>query len=138
MIGKRKMTKSGEVCRSGFEKKILEWLVSIKTKYEYEPFKIKYSVPARAATYTPDVVLPNGIIIELKGRFTAVDRKKHLLIQEQRPDLDIRFVFMRAATKLSKASNTTYGMWASKNGFIYADKEIPTCWIKEKAKNGNS
>ena len=32
------------------------------------------------------------------------DRKKHLLIKEQHPELDIRFVFSRAGNKLSSKS----------------------------------
>ena len=43
--------------------------------------------------YKPDFVLNNGIIIEAKGWFKARDRVKHLLIQEQYPELDIRFCF---------------------------------------------
>ena len=37
--------------------------------------------------------LDNGIIIETKGAFNSADRKKHKLIKEQHPELDIRFMF---------------------------------------------
>ena len=36
----------------------------------------------RSITYTPDFVLPNGVIIETKGRFVAADRRKHLEIKK--------------------------------------------------------
>lgn len=98
-------------------------------KYTYESMKVKYQRPP--SNYTPDIVLENGIIVELKGYFDAEDRSKHLLIQTQRPDLDIRFVFYRANTKLHKSSLTTYGSWATKHGFKWADKEIPQEWIME-------
>ena len=61
-------------------------------------------------TYTPDFELPNGIIIESKGRFVAADRKKHLLVQKQHPELDIRFVFSNSKAKISKGSKTTLCM----------------------------
>ena len=43
--------------------------------------------------YIPDFVLDNGIIIETKGLFTSEDRRKHIEVQKQHPELDIRFVF---------------------------------------------
>jgi len=97
--------------------------------FKYEQFKIKYEVH-EIRTYTPDFELPNGIIIESKGRFVAADRKKHLLVQKQYPSLDIRFVFSNSRAKISKGSKTTYAMWCEKNGFQYADKLIPKEWLK--------
>lgn len=88
---------------------------------------IEYHVARR---YTPDFVLPNGIIIECKGRFKAADRTKHLLIQEQWPELDIRFVFMQD-NKLSTTSTTRYSDWCMKHGFEYAIGNIPEGWRHE-------
>jgi hypothetical protein len=96
----------------------------------YETEKFKYDVN-EVRTYTPDFLLPNGIVIESKGRFVAADRKKHLLIQEQYIFLDIRFVFSNSKAKLTKGSKTTYGDWCNKHGFLYADRLIPEEWIKE-------
>jgi len=90
----------------------------------------KYEVN-EVRTYTPDFELPNGIIIESKGRFVAADRKKHLLVQRQFPELDIRFVFSNSKGKISKGSKTSYADWCDKHGYIYADKLIPEEWIKE-------
>lgn len=97
----------------------------------YEPCKIRYTKPARVSKYIPDFVLPNGIIIETKGRFVADDRHKHLLIKEQIPDLDIRFVFSNLNNRISKKSNTTYADWCDKHGFQYAKQDVPTEWIRE-------
>ena len=51
--------------------------------FEYETQKLEYQVPARKAKYTPDFILPNGIYIESKGRFTVADRKKMLLVKHK-------------------------------------------------------
>ncbi len=122
--------------RSGLEEVIANQIRSAGIPVEYETTKIKYVKPSRNSTYTPDFVLPNGIIIESKGRFVTTDRQKHLLIKTQHPKLDIRFVFSNSKSRISKQSKTTYADWCDKNGFIYADKLIPHTWFKEKA-NGS-
>lgn len=119
--------------RSGLEDKIAENLTNLGIPFEYEKLVIGYIQPAKARKYTPDfVLLNNGIIIESKGRFITADRQKHLMIKEQLPDLDIRFVFSNSKARLSKLSQTTYGMWCDKHGFKYADKDIPSTWLTEK------
>jgi hypothetical protein len=121
--------------RSGLEDKIAENLTNLGIPFEYEKLVIGYIQPSKARKYTPDfVLLNNGIIIESKGRFITADRQKHLMIKEQLPDLDIRFVFSNSKAKLSKLSQTTYGMWCDKHGFKYADKDIPKAWLTEKGK----
>lgn len=116
--------------RSGLEEKVGAQLERLGIKAEYETTKIKYLKPAKNATYCPDFILPNGIIIETKGRFITQDRQKHLLIKDQYPHYDIRFVFSNSRQKISKQSKTTYAMWCEKHGFLYADETIPTEWLK--------
>jgi len=116
--------------RSGLEDKIAKQLSEAGLGVEYETTKIKYTIPESLHTYTPDFLLPNGIILESKGRFLAEDRKKHLLIKSQYPDLDIRFVFSNSKTKIRKGSPTSYGDWCTKNDFKFADKLIPEEWLK--------
>lgn len=100
----------------------------------YEPMKVTYEQPAKERKYEPDIVLPmNGIVVECKGRFETSDRQKHLLIKEQHPDMDIRFVFSNSRARLSKRSKTTYAAWCEKHGFRYADKVVPQEWIDEPA-----
>ncbi len=120
--------------RSGLEEKVGEQLKKLNIDAEYESFKIPYTVPVTHRTYTPDYLLPNGVVLELKGLFVLEDRKKHLLIKEQYPNLDIRFVFSNSKTKLRKGAKSNYGEWCEKHGFIYADKEVPPSWVKEKSK----
>lgn len=118
--------------RSGLEEDVGSQLQESGIEAEYEPFKIEYEVPATKRTYTPDYVLPNGIIIETKGWFMAEDRKKHLFIQKQYPGLDIRFVFSNPNAKIRKGSPTSYADWCNKNSFLYAKKQVPDEWLKEK------
>ena len=119
--------------RSRFEARVAAGLEATGTDYEYETLKVEYEVPARKAKYLPDFRLPdNEIIIEAKGYFEAKDRAKHLLIQAQRPDLDIRFCFQNASNKLYRGSPTSYSDWCEKYGFKYCEKQIPDTWIKER------
>ena len=121
--------------RSGLEDKVADELKAGGHAFDYEKLKIEYIKPARKAKYTPDFeLLNNGIIVETKGRFLTEDRQKHLLVKDQHPALDIRFVFSNSRTRISKTSKTTYGMWCETHGFQYADKAIPTSWLHEPPK----
>lgn len=115
--------------RSGLEDDISVDLKERGVSFKYETLKIKWTL-LESKTYTPDFILPNGIIVESKGRFVSDDRKKHLKVREQHPNLDIRFVFSNSRGKLSKGAKSTYGEWCNKHGFIYADKRIPDEWLK--------
>ncbi len=115
--------------RSGLEDVISKDLKDRGVDFGYETVKINWKL-VENKTYTPDFILPNGIIIESKGRFVPDDRKKHLKVREQNPNLDIRFVFSNSRNKIRKGSKTTYAMWCEKNNFLYADKRIPDEWIK--------
>ena len=116
--------------RSGLEETVSQQLTGLGVHFTYESMKIRYRVD-EVKKYTPDFVLPNGIIVETKGRFTAADRKKHLLIKEQHPEFDVRFVFSNSRAKLNKGAKSSYGDWCDKYGFLYADKVIPQEWINE-------
>ena len=116
--------------RSGLEDVVAKQLEQAGISVNYETTKIKYVVN-QVKTYTPDFWLPNGIIIETKGRFVTADRMKHLMIRKQYPLYDIRFVFSNSKAKISKGSKTTYGDWCDKHGFLYADKLIPEEWLNE-------
>tara|TARA_R110000803_G_scaffold35405_1_gene76555 strand:- start:300 stop:656 length:357 start_codon:yes stop_codon:yes gene_type:complete len=118
-------------------------MVKYRSKYEariaknspntikYEPIKIEWLPPTKK--YTPDFQLPNGIIVEAKGRFrTAEERTKMICVRDQNPHLDIRFLFMKADVKLYKGSKSDHGEWATKNGFKWAEGDkIPYAWIRE-------
>ena len=121
--------------RSGLEDKLSEQISDAGLDVNYETDKISYTVPSRQSTYTPDfrINTPDGrfFYVEGKGRWTVDDRHKHLLIREQHPDIDIRFVFSNANAKLYKGSPTRYCDWCTKHGFRFANKTIPTEWLEE-------
>ena len=118
--------------RSGFENKVASALSEQSISFEYEVTQIEYIKPQTNHKYTVDFTLPYGILIETKGRWTTEDRKKHLLIKDQHPNLDIRFVFQNPKGKIRKGSKTTYADYCDKHGILWADKEIPNEWLLEK------
>lgn len=116
--------------RSGLEEAIASELDTKQIEYKFEKLKLNYVKPQKIHTYTPDFYLiKNNIYIETKGYFTSQDRQKMRLIKEQHPDLDIRIIFSNSKTRISKKSNTTYGMWCDKYGFKYADRHVPEGWL---------
>lgn len=117
--------------RSGLEEKVAQSLIQRGVVYEYETVKIPYTIPASLHKYTPDFILSNGIVVETKGRFLVDDRFKHLLIREQHPQIDIRFVFSSASTKIGTGAKTTVAQWCDKYGFKWAVKNIPQEWLDE-------
>lgn len=121
--------------RSGLEDSLARQLDAQGVEKIYEKYCLKYTLPSSQHHYTPDFILPNGIIIEGKGIFSVEDRKKHLCIKEQYPHLDIRFVFSSVKTKIATGAKMTVAEWCEKHGFQYANKEIPRSWFKEDMKD---
>lgn len=119
--------------RSGLEDQVAAFLSDKQKEVRYEQLKIEWA-DFRYRTYTADFVLDNGIIIETKGKFDVDDRRKHLEIKKQHPELDIRFVFSNSNAKLYKGSKTTYAEWCEKNGFLWAHRVVPLTWLKERGK----
>tara|TARA_B100001093_G_scaffold141828_1_gene134326 strand:+ start:1919 stop:2326 length:408 start_codon:yes stop_codon:yes gene_type:complete len=118
--------------RSGFEHTVADQLSEAKINFEYETTVINYIKPETNHTYTIDFTLPNGILVETKGRWVLEDRKKHLLIKKQHPELDIRMVFQNPNGKIRKGSKTTYAIFCDKHEIKWASKTIPTAWYEEK------
>jgi len=125
---KRQRSQRTSNYRSGFEAKLAHQLQRGGVSFQYESIRLEYT---KTATYTPDFILPNGIIIEAKGVWTVEDRTKHLLVREQHPHLDIRLVFMNASNKIRKGSDTTYAKWCEKKNILYANKTIPKSWLSQ-------
>ena len=117
--------------RSGLEHKVSKYLDELNTSYIYEGIKIEWEDLAYR-TYTPDFILHNNIIIETKGMLTATDRRKHLFIKKQHPELDIRFVFENSNRKLRKGAKSTDAQWCVRYNFNYYSRIIPEKWLKEK------
>jgi len=129
--------------RSGLERDTARTLHKRKIKFQYEKEKIIYVIPSIERVYIADFVVETKsgkkIIIETKGIWDADDRRKHLLIKRQRPDLDIRFVFSNPNMRLSKRSKTTYADICEGKGrgpykgmvWKYSAKKIPLDWLNE-------
>ena len=94
--------------RSKFEGKVASLLMSREVDFTYEEMVIRFEQPAQQRRYTPDFVLPNGVILEVKGYLTTDDRMMHKWIKEQHLALDIRFVFMNPNNRISPRSKTRY------------------------------
>lgn len=101
--------------RSGFEQTFYKSLP--QGAVLYEDTVIPYIQPESHHRYTPDFRIPGtSVYLELKGIWSREDRAKHLLIKEQHPDKRIILVFQNPKKTISKASKTTYAMWATKHG----------------------
>lgn len=135
----RKNLKTGKLhgFRSGLEEKNAKLLESMKVPVVFEAVKVKYIIPMTEHTYSPDFELPNGILIETKGKFEPKDRAKHLYLKICQPDLDIRFVFQKPYDPITKGSKTTHAMWADKYNFKWAAAVIPRAWIDEPGRPGD-
>ena len=119
--------------RSGLEKQTALVLSECQKKVRYELLKIEWE-DLRYRTYTPDFQLDNGIFIETKGIFDSEDRRKHIEVRRQHPELDIRFVFSNAKAKLYKGAKSRYCDWCEKNDFLYSHRLIPQEWLTMKGK----
>jgi hypothetical protein len=97
---------------------------------KYEPDKFKYLQPEVTRTYTPDFRTGRRkIYLEAKGKLDLDTRKKMLWFKESNPDIRIIFLFQNADNKLTKRSKTTYGEWATANGFEWLD--FRKDWLSE-------
>lgn len=130
---RRTTKRTSDRFRSGLERQIADDLTASGCDYRYEEDVIRYTKPSKPSRYTPDFILENGIIIEGKGQFVTADRQKHLLVKDQHPDLDIRFVFSNPNQRISKQSKTTYAAWCEAKGFLYAKGKVPKEWKTEAA-----
>lgn len=118
--------------RSTFEWTCNELLKKLGVKSpKYENTTLDYKVPMQHRKYTPDFELPNGILLELKGRFTLADRKKMKYVIACNPDKDIRLIFMNPTQKLHRSSKTTYAQWCDKNKLRWGTLEDIKEWVNE-------
>ena len=125
--------------KSKLEEDFNNFLEQNEISFGYEDFKISYLKPEKPSKYTPDFNCPGNnlkIFFETKGQFLTSDIRKHLLVKQQHPDLDIRIVFSNSKNKIGKKSKTTYAKWCELKGFpyhcIYSTKKfLPDEWLEE-------
>ena len=117
--------------RSRFEASVAEQLQKAHVPFTYEDHEFFYEIPS---VYLVDFALRNGrMFIEVKGYMPPADRRKLLAVKKCHPSEDIRLVFQRASNKLSRAPKSlTYGQWAQRHGFPWAEGAVPLSWLREK------
>lgn len=125
--------------RSRLEQKFEYILNDLEIPYTYETTVIPYTIPESLHKYTVDWSFPhNNILIESKGYLSDhAERKKYILIKQQNPEIDLRFVFLDEH-KLCGGMKTTHGEWAKKHGFPYCtikDYDIIKEWLNETSCN---
>lgn len=124
--------------KSNLENNTAERLDEEGIKFTYEKKKLKYTIPESCHTYTPDLNL-SIFEIECKGAgprygLTVETKRKMLLVKEQYPDEEIRFVFQfpNELTGQGKGKpKITYWQWAELNGFKWSGPILPKEWIEE-------
>ena len=113
--------------RSKLEEKVADLLVELGVKYEYETKKVPYIIEH---IYTPDFILPSGVILECKGYWDAEDRRKIKAVKTLNPDLDLRMVFQSPFNTISKKSKTTYAKWCERHDIPWTSfHNIPLKWL---------
>ena len=122
--------------RSGLEERTADSLKARGVPFEYEKLVLTYEVPAKKCKYTPDFVITTRsgkkIIVETKGRWLRADRQKMILVMDQHPELDIRFVFQNPNARIAKTSRTTYAEWCQKYlAARWAKGDVPDEWVLE-------
>lgn len=122
------LSKRVKQLKSQFEKDFALLLHRCGIEFTYEAEKLPYTIEC---IYNPDFSLPGGILIETKGLFTSIDRRKHLAVKMAHPERDIRFIFQRD-NRIHKNSNTRYSDWCKRHGFKYhVGIGFPKEWLKD-------
>jgi len=120
--------------RSKLELKFEEIIKEFDVAYDYEVTKIPYTIPESNHNYTVDWTFINGLLVETKGYLSDhKERYKYVLLKQQHPDLDLRFVFDNP-NKLCGGTKMTHSKWAEKYGFKYCSiKDVDQIkqWVKE-------
>ena len=113
--------------RSGFESKVAKDLTNNGVYWEYEQRKFDLVIPR---SYTPDFVLGNGVVLEVKGYFDAEDRRLIKLFREQHPDVDLRMVLQKPYQKLQKGGRMDYAGWCEKYNVPWCEgPSLPQDWV---------
>jgi hypothetical protein len=113
--------------KSGLELTFAEQATSKGLPFEYEPTRFPYRRPSH---YVPDWRIAEGVYIETKGYLAPFQRQGLLAFKQEYPQVRILLLFGNSQNRLNKKSKTTYGEWATKSGFEWADirEGLPTHW----------
>lgn len=118
--------------RSKLETRFDDLLQEYQIEYEYEVTKIPYKIPESQHTYLVDFTVMPNVLCEVKGYLSDhTERKKYLLLKEQHPELDLKFIF-ESGKKLCGGTKYSHAEWATKHGFDWAeikDREKILSWF---------
>lgn len=125
--------------RSGLELKLALEMREQGIEFQFETLKIKWTPLPIEHTYNPDFIITTNagktLIVESKGRFMPDDMQKHLAIKQQRPDIEVLFVFQNAQKWHRAAKTRSYAKWCEENGFRYCNfrdfSQVIKEWINE-------
>ena len=141
----KRLEYEGVEYKSGFEVAVARALTERSCPFEYESIRVDYWLeiprgycakclarsPRINRVYTPDFVLPSGVIIEAKGKFSAADRKKHAAIKEQHPDLDLRLLFSHN-NWVTRKHKQRYSDWCARKDIkFHVGLNIPKEWLRK-------
>ena len=70
--------------KSGLEEKVSDLLCELGVDYDYESVSFAYTIQH---LYTPDFILPNGVVLETKGDWRPEARRKVRQVIEENPDI---------------------------------------------------
>lgn len=133
----------GTEVKSNLEKTIGNKLIKRGIGFEYEKESYKWSeyIPRAYCddcgsnsdcyvdrSYTPDYFLESGTIIEVKGKFTAKDRKIAAAMKEQHPNLKIAMLFSKD-NYLTKQHGKRYSDWCNSKGIEWSLNELKEEWL---------
>ena len=125
-------------------------LMAKGVKFEYEALVLYYNKKVRKGkcescgstkvvqvkSYTPDFQITiNGLLIEVKGRFTAPDRAKLIAVKKDNPSIKL-VLYFASDNRLSKGAEKHYSDWCQQHNFDFSVGSIPRRWLNEK-KNTN-
>ena len=118
---------NGMYVRSQYERDVIENMLRQRKLVQYESEQVPYKV-IETRTYTPDLVLPSGVWVELKGWLRRDDRVKPRRIVAAYPTRNFCILFQKEKP-WQKKGKTTNVEWARKVGLIAAAGDtIPDSW----------
>lgn len=137
---KKKRQPRRDGLRSGYEAQVLASNPRLEQATMYEPGVIPFQM-TRLVKKLPDLVLPNGLVVELKGRLTEVEKQRLLSFHQHlkqtaattsqalyRPGLGLAILF-QANNPVRKGARMRYTDWADKHGIRNAvGTTIPDEW----------
>ena len=113
--------------RSKLEERVADLLSNLGVSFDYESTKVPYQIQFN---YSPDFILPSGVMLETKGYWAPEDRRKIKAVKVCNPELDLRMVFQSPYNKINKGSKTTYASYCEKLGIPWCSyHNIPIEWL---------